>query len=276
MRFKVVPSLSTKDGTSNRNARLTNTLKEASTSGERAIIRPGLVVSTSYGGLGNGLIAFNRNLLTIVDDQVQFDEFTWMDLDATDWNSGTSYVAGNWVWYNGILWVSVDANSNQAPFLNSTHWRTIYEIPDWDAGTAYAIGDLVVYGGTLYYSMSPSNTGNSPSTSPQWSTSPPGSSRWMVNLKLVAALNATTPGPECASVDAAASAWFGTATTFISCATKAFGSYNWVTYVGTRYSAITSYWYVTVNQWTDRPPYDCSGEPANSGIIDGGRLVRTV
>lgn len=274
MRLPVVPSLSTKEGTSNKNARLTNMLKETKASGDLAVIRPGLVLSDTYSGLGAGLIPFDGRLLTIYDDTVTDGDLWPWPLDSDDWASGTTYSYGSPVWYFGTMYFSLTgSNTGNTPSPGSAYWTTAYYPPTWDSGTAYAIGDLVSYNGVLYYSLGPSNTGNNPASTPMWSTTAPGASRYKVNLKYIAGLNATTPGPECASVEAAAFAWFATATTFISCATKG-GSYNWVTYVNTVFGS--PYYYAQVNQWTDAYPFDCSGAPANMGIVSGGRLIQTV
>lgn len=65
MRLPVVPGISTKDGTSNKNARLTNMLKERRKAGDLAVIRPGLEVSAASTGNGNGLVAFNGELVSV-------------------------------------------------------------------------------------------------------------------------------------------------------------------------------------------------------------------
>lgn len=280
MRLPVVPGISTKDGTSNKNARLTNCLREKTQPADKAVIRPGLVTSDTYSGLGNGLIPFDGRLLVIYDDTVtdiEEDSFPW-PLDSAQWAAGTTYGFGDAVWYLGNLWFSASGSNTGNTPGTGTSWARSYEIPEWDSGTTYAIGDPVTYGGVTYYSMAPSNSGNNPSSSPQWSTTAPTASRYRVNVNLVAALNATTPGPECASAEAAASAWFGTATTFKSCATKAVGTYNWVTYSGveTRNVFGTPTIFVRVNQWSDPTPFDCSGTQVDNGIIDGGKVAQTV
>lgn len=275
MRLPVVPQISTKDGTSNRNARLTNCLKESKKGGDKAVVRPGLVLSDTYAGLGNGLIEFDGRLLVVYDDtvtDVEEDSFPW-PLDSDQWASGTTYDFGDAVWYNGNMWFSTEGSNTGNTPGTGTEWAMSYEIPEWDSGTTYAIGDPVTYGGVTYYSMSPSNTGQNPSTSPQWRITAPTASRWQVGLKLIAALNATTPGPECASAEAAASAWFATATTYISCATKFPGPNTYVTFVGTGFSS--PYYYAKVNQWVDDSPGDCSGTQVNLGVIDGGRIIKT-
>lgn len=278
MRLPVTPQVSTKDGTSNKNARLTNCLKEAKKSGDKAVIRPGLVLSDTYSGLGNGLIEFDGRLLVVYDDTVTDvveDSFPW-PLDSDPWASGTTYNFGDAVWYNGAMWFSTEGSNTGNTPGTGTEWARSYETPEWDEDATYAIGDPVTYGGVTYYSLAPSNTGQNPSTSPQWSTTAPTTSRYRVNVNLIGALNATTPGPECASEAAAASAWFGTATTFKSCATKV--SNNWVTYAGveTRDVFGTPTTFVRVTQFSDPTPFDCSGTPFNGGTIDGGRVAQTV
>ncbi len=275
MRLPVVPQISTKDGLSNKNARLTNCLKEIKKGGEKAVVRPGLVLSDTYSGLGNGLIEFDGRLLVVYDDTVTDvveDSFPW-PLDSDPWASGTTYNFGDAVWYNGAMWFSTEGSNTGNTPGTGTEWARSYETPEWDEDATYAIGDPVTYGGVTYYSLAPSNTGQNPSTSPQWSTTAPTTSRYRVNSKSIAALNATTPGPECASRAAAASAWFGTATTFISCATKSTG--NWVTYYGIEDRGGFGV-FVRVNQWTDPTPFDCSGSPTNMVVVDAGTIVQTV
>lgn len=280
MRLPVVPPISTKDGLSNKNARLTNCLKEIKKGGEKAVVRPGLVLSDTYSGLGNGLIEFDGRLLVVYDDTVTDvveDSFPW-PLDSDPWASGTTYNFGDAVWYNGEMWFSTEGSNTGNTPGTGTEWARSYETPEWDEDATYAIGDPVTYGGVTYYSLAPSNTGQNPSTSPQWSTTAPTTSRYRVNVNLIGALNATTPGPECASEAAAASAWFGTATTFKSCATKAGGTNNWVSYAGveTRNVFGTPTTFVRVTQFTDPAPADCSGTPVNGGTIDGGKVAQTV
>ena len=68
MRIPMVPSLSTKDGTTNKNSRLTNVLVETRKTGKVAQIRPALHHALSYAaGSGNGLVEFNDKLLSIFD-----------------------------------------------------------------------------------------------------------------------------------------------------------------------------------------------------------------
>lgn len=65
MRLPITPQLSTKEGTSNKNARLTNCLKESKKTGDKAVVRPGLVPDAQASGVGNGLVAFNGELVSV-------------------------------------------------------------------------------------------------------------------------------------------------------------------------------------------------------------------
>jgi len=71
MRLPVIGSISTKDGATNKNARLTNMLAEQKKNGTTlATVRPGLNnIATASGG-GNGLVCFNGNLVSVWDAQL--------------------------------------------------------------------------------------------------------------------------------------------------------------------------------------------------------------
>lgn len=72
MRLPVVPNISTKDGVSNKNARLTNCLKETSNRGEKAVVRPGLVLDAGSSGIGGGLVAFDNNIVSVYGTTLGF------------------------------------------------------------------------------------------------------------------------------------------------------------------------------------------------------------
>ncbi len=65
MRLPVVPDVSTKDGVSNKNARLINALKESNSRGDKAVVRPGLSLDVQASGIGNGLVSFNNTLVSV-------------------------------------------------------------------------------------------------------------------------------------------------------------------------------------------------------------------
>lgn len=66
MRLPVTPDIVTRNGVSNKNARLTNALKEKNF----AVVRPGLVVAGNYPGIGNGLIPFGGYMFIVGNDTI--------------------------------------------------------------------------------------------------------------------------------------------------------------------------------------------------------------
>ncbi len=72
MRLTVVPNVSAKDGVSNKNARLTNCLKETTKRGDKAVVRPGLVLETEGSGVGGGLVAFGDELVSVYGTTLGF------------------------------------------------------------------------------------------------------------------------------------------------------------------------------------------------------------
>ena len=65
MRLPLTPPLDTKDGVSAKNARLTNCLKESKKTGDKAVVRPGLVDAATSTGNGYGLVRFNDELVSV-------------------------------------------------------------------------------------------------------------------------------------------------------------------------------------------------------------------
>jgi probable HAF family extracellular repeat protein len=72
MRLPIAPALSTKDGISSKNARMTNALKETDGSSELACLRPCLVEVARTVGNGRGLVAFNDRLLSIYGSTIGY------------------------------------------------------------------------------------------------------------------------------------------------------------------------------------------------------------
>lgn len=65
MRLPLIPQLSTKDGVTNSNSRLTNVVKETAENGELACVRPGLRKLNKIVGSGKGIVAFNDKVLSV-------------------------------------------------------------------------------------------------------------------------------------------------------------------------------------------------------------------
>jgi hypothetical protein len=181
MRLPMTPNVSTKDGTSNKNARLTNCLKETTKRGDMAVIRPGLVLSDTFTGVGSGLIPFDGRLLQIWNDTVYDpnDYGTW-PLDAPEWDASTTYDWNDAVWYDGDLWFST-AGSNMGHAPGGGYWSRSPDDTDYESGTTYNVGDSVTMGGVVYYAVI-SGSGHTPSeSSDYWSVTAPGTSRYQVS-----------------------------------------------------------------------------------------------
>ena len=202
MRLPITPQVSTKDGTSNKNARLTNCLKEAKKSGDKAVIRPGLVLSDTYSGLGNGLIEFDGRLLVVYDDTVTDvveDSFPW-PLDSDPWASGTTYDFGDAVWYNGNMWFSTEGSNTGNTPGTGTEWARSYETPEWDEDATYAVGEPVRSGGITYYLYASSSTNQPPASNPTlWRTTAPNLNLTMGAVTYSPAISLVSPTTQTAS-----------------------------------------------------------------------------
>lgn len=93
MRLPIVPPLSTKDGSANKNARLTNCLKESKKTGDKAVIRPGLVLDAVASGVGNGLVSFNGELVSVYGATLGIANYDYFLTIVP--NSGTQGVSGS-------------------------------------------------------------------------------------------------------------------------------------------------------------------------------------
>ena len=258
MRLPLTPPLDTRDGVSAKNARLTNCLKEVKKSGEKAVVRPGLVTSDTYTGIGNGLIPFDGRLLLIYDDTVYDEDLSvpW-PFDAFEWSAATNYGWGDVTWYLGNMWFSWGTGSGNTPGSSSL-WKRSYD-DGYIADRAYEVGETTIVNGVTYYSLAPSNTGNPPASSPyKWSTTPTTSARWRGTFS-------GSVGGVCGSIEAAGySAW--EAYPYRSCATKS---------PATTYSTFVGMVGVTIrgNQWSDPTPNNCTAPQNNLGIANLGTVV---
>lgn len=107
MRLPVVPQISTKDGVSNKNARLTNCLKEVKKAGEKAVVRPGLVLDAQASGVGNGLVVFNNELVSVYGATLGIGVTeTTVSAAFASYGAVTGFVC-NTVWHNGTQYVAV-------------------------------------------------------------------------------------------------------------------------------------------------------------------------
>ena len=278
MRLPVLPNISTKDGTSNKNSRLVNVLADIG-SKNIAQVRPGLVANDTYSGLGSGLTVFDGRLLLAFGDTIYgdgLDSYPW-DLDSDPWASGTTYTYGDSVWYLGALWFSTAGSNTGNTPGTGTSWARSYEDPPWDSGTSYSIGDVVSLGGVVYYSYQEGNTNNMPSGSSElWKTTPPGVSRYYGSGAGYDAAPVDGTGPTCASKEAALSAWYAERTAR-SCATSSAATgWSWfeLPYGAVGNPGIGGSVVVQFTAWVNGSPRNCTNK-INAGLIDACTLHRT-
>jgi len=117
MRLPVVPQISTKDGVSNKNARLTNCLKESKKGGDKAVVRPGLVLDAQASGVGNGLVVFNNELVSVYGTTLGFgvgeELSSWAKINSQTMlgrgsvaNNGTTFLQSTQSTTDGATWTT--------------------------------------------------------------------------------------------------------------------------------------------------------------------------
>lgn len=102
MRLPVTPQISTKDGLSNKNARLTNCLKESKKTGDKAVVRPGLVLDVVASGVGHGLVVFDNHLVSVYGTTLGFG-VNVPEPDPTVTYDGVLGTTPSSAW-NGVAW----------------------------------------------------------------------------------------------------------------------------------------------------------------------------
>ena len=104
MRLPITPQISTKDGVSAKNARLTNCLKESKKGGDKAVVRPGLVLDAQASGVGHGLVVFNNELVSVYGATLGFgveegSDGGWTNTVAGLSGNGETVTYGNSMFY---------------------------------------------------------------------------------------------------------------------------------------------------------------------------------
>ena len=72
MRLQLVPDIDSRDGTANKDERLTNTLSEDNNGQQMACLRPGLATVATASGAGSGEVSFNEVLITVFGTTLGF------------------------------------------------------------------------------------------------------------------------------------------------------------------------------------------------------------
>ena len=73
MRLPLIPSVESRDGTSNKDARMSNALKESENGVDFACVRPSLQLVADTTGDGNGMIYFDT-LISVFGGNVVYSE----------------------------------------------------------------------------------------------------------------------------------------------------------------------------------------------------------
>lgn len=167
----VVP-LSTKDGTSNKNARLTNCLKESRERKDatvwvrgvkqpappidKAVIRPGLVLEAEGTGVGGGLVAFDNDLVSVYGTTLGFlTEGTgvWTGPDATTYDAlGDPYSLVSHPAWDGTKWLARIFNTATSEFVinDSTDGITFNYLAAYPGSNLAAAKGLQSFFGNWY------------------------------------------------------------------------------------------------------------------------------
>lgn len=120
MRLPIASPLVSRDGAANKDARLTNMLKESDGGRELAVTRPGLNLQVDLSGVGNGLVVFNDELIGVYGTTAYL-------LSPFETISGVMPTAGSFwaapVW-NGTVYCSVAASTAYAAIsTDGKGWR---------------------------------------------------------------------------------------------------------------------------------------------------------
>ena len=161
MRLPIVPQISTKDGTSNKNARLTNCLKESKPSGDKAVVRPGLVLDATASGVGHGLVVFDNQLVSVYGATLGFGVIEGID----GWSAYfdvTTAATGDICYGNSLFYIT-DVNGG---FYKTTDMSDFVEMSPVTA-CIMSYRSLTAGGGLVCYAAGTSDGGNSADI--QWS-----------------------------------------------------------------------------------------------------------
>ncbi len=173
MRLPVIGNISTKDGATNKNARLTNMLAEQKKSGTTlATVRPGLSAYATVAGNGNGLVCFNGSLVSVFGanigvpggDVFEYTSNTYAFSDAvlngkkfgsnyvlvpeesaiyttSDFSSYVDHDGGYEVWPSGVAVSETLAIVPYGRADDETYWVKVFDtsLTDTDYQTAYQV-----------------------------------------------------------------------------------------------------------------------------------------
>lgn len=142
MRLPIADDLDSRNGVANKDARLTNMLKEADEGRELAVTRPGLGLVATGSGVGGGLVAFNGELISVYGTTLGFGTSP----PTAVWALSAENIGANPVsitYANGLFYVySTDGNVYLTQ--DGDTWTT----STTGAGAAVVTGSVIASNGT--------------------------------------------------------------------------------------------------------------------------------
>ncbi len=146
MRLPITPQISTKDGVNNKNARLTNMLKESKATGDKAVIRPGLVSAATTTGNGHGVVSFSGELVSIFGSTLRAAPIASDPSASLASYTPIANLAIASIAHNGSLYVAVGASTATTETLvyTSTDGQT------WTNRTLPATGTYLYSGNVIW------------------------------------------------------------------------------------------------------------------------------
>lgn len=148
MKLPLVTPLKSRNGTSNKDGRLTNVLAEQKPTGETvAQVRPGLTSIIASSGNGNGLVSFNDTLISVYGQTAYSgigESSTWGQVGLT---FPFNPLATTRVIYSGNVAIVMDYSNLSQKYRssNGTTWNTVSQAAApfswWFAGSDLYTGD---------------------------------------------------------------------------------------------------------------------------------------
>jgi len=142
MRIPVVGNVSTKDGSSNKNARMTNVLAEEKQGKSFAAVRPGLSQLATGSGAGNNLVCFDGNLINIYGNTV----YKAVQVGGAGAEYSINYLPVSDKW-NHVIW-----NGSKFCVVGNTYSATSEDGLTWEYGSMPFVANWasVAWNGTIF------------------------------------------------------------------------------------------------------------------------------